>query len=58
LAAVGAPSSLAVSAAHSFGMTICGFVRQNRYNVYCNNWRLQLPPEPTPLVATSSNVPS
>lgn len=40
LAAVGAPSSLAVQAAESFGMTMLGFVRQNRYNVYCHGWRL------------------
>ena len=41
LAAVGAPSSLAVQAAESFGMTVLGFVRQGRYNIYCHGWRLR-----------------
>ncbi|WP_375416499.1 formate dehydrogenase accessory sulfurtransferase FdhD [uncultured Hymenobacter sp.] len=40
LAAVGAPSSLAVQAAERFGMTVLGFVRQGRYNIYCHGWRL------------------
>ena len=42
LAAVSAPTSLAIDLANKAGLTLIGFLRRDRHVVYANDWRIEM----------------
>ncbi|HVV86390.1 MAG TPA: formate dehydrogenase accessory sulfurtransferase FdhD [Kofleriaceae bacterium] len=43
VAAVSAPTRLAIDVAERFNVTLCGFVRDRRFDIYSHGWRVTGP---------------
>jgi FdhD protein len=43
ICSIGAPSSAALELAEAYGMTVCGFVRSQGFNIYCGAERIIVP---------------